>query len=180
MKRQTIIILTVIYLLTSCNRGDNYADKVKFNSNGDTLEVKKFYPSDSIKEIIFYQDNKPVNNIGFYPDGDTIKVPYVVYTKQDSNMFIFIPSKLNICSYDMMFGIDSALAVNQTQLDKFNKLTDSLHAASRELTSSIDIKLNQEILKFGVSKGILRCKMDTGCKVFKFYPFDLNNNKNYR
>ena len=148
----------------------------------------KCYSSDRIKEIIFYRDNKPVSNIGFNPDGDTIKVPYAFYNKQDNNVFIFIPIKLNICNYEILFPLDSATSTDQNKIDEFNRLTDSIINAVANSKKSMDIEFNPAIIKYGITIGVLKCKMDSGCNTFKYYPFDLTRKfdpilkiwKNYR
>ena len=117
------IILTIIFLLSSCKFGKQ-TDKVKFASNGDTLEVIKCYPSDRTKEIIYYNNNKPTGNIGFNPDGDTIKFPNAFYSGQDNKVFIFIPIKLNICNYEIIFAVDSATHSDQKKwISLINLLT---------------------------------------------------------
>lgn len=176
IKRQ-FFCLTVSIVLAACSSSDKKtASGIKLDSNGDTLEIVKYYPTYSIKEIIYYKKNRPVSNIGFYLDGDTIMKPYAVLNKQDYNMFVFIPYNLNITSYDIIFGVDSGVV--DEQLDKFYKLTDSLHNSLRHLTKSTDVKLDTALINFGVSKGVLKCKMDTAGKVYKYWGFDLNN-KNY-
>lgn len=103
-----------------------------------------------------------------------------MFTKEDNNMFIFIPKSLNICSWELLFGLDSAFVADtdQSTINKFHKLVDSLVNTSNNLQTSIDLILDTAIIKFGVAKGVLKCQMDSGCKVFKYYPFDLNK-KNY-
>jgi hypothetical protein len=171
-----LIILTLTAMIASCDTVDKKVDNIKLDSNGDTLEIVKHYPTDTIKEIVYYQKNRPVCNVGFYLEGDTITKPYAVFSKQDNNMFIFIPYNLKIESYDLIFGLDSGVV--DAQIDRFHKLTDSLHQSLRHLTKSIDIKLDTAVINFGVSKGVLKCKMDTAGKVYKYWGFDLNN-KNY-
>ncbi len=141
MTPRQFTMLTIYFLLASCSKVDKQALKVTLNSNGDTLAVVKSYPSDSIKEITYYTGNRPTSNIGFYKDGDTIKFPNVVFTKEDNNMFIFIPRALNICSWELFFGLDSAFVANTDQptINKFHKLVDSLINTSNNLKTSIDL-----------------------------------------
>lgn len=167
-------ILTIIYLLSSCTRFDKQVDTINLNSNGDTLEVIRKYHSGNTKEIIYYLKNKPARNIGFYLNNDTLKLPNVIFTKQDNLMFVFIPSELNICSYDLIFATDSAIEADEIRYNTFHKLADTLHTTLRNLKTSITIKLDNDITNFGLSKGILKCRMDSGCNVFKYYPFDIN------
>ena len=173
-----LIILTLTAIIASCATVDKKVDNIKLDSNGDTLEIIKYYATDSIKEIIYYKNNRPVSNIGFYLDGDTIKKPYVVYSKLDNNMFVFIPYSKRISSYDLIFGVDSAFAADEKRMDKYHILIDSFHEKMRDLTKSTTITLDSAMVNFGVSKGVLKCKMDTAGQVYKYWGFDLYN-KNY-
>ena len=173
-----LIILTLTAIIASCATFDKKVDNIKLDSNGDTLEIVKYYHTDSIKEIIYYQNNRPVSNIGFYLDGDTIKKPYVVYSKLDNNMFVFIPYNKRISSYDVIFGVDSAFAADGKCTDKYHKLISGFHKKMRDLNKSTNITLDTAIINLGISKGVLKCKMDTAGQVYKYWGFDLYN-KNY-
>ena len=168
--------MTIFIIFASCSSNDKNTIRIKLDSNGDTLKIIKYYSTDSIKEIVYYQKNRPVSNVGFNINGDTIKKPYTLFNKKDYNMFVFIPYNLNINSYDLFFGVDSGVV--DDKLDRFHKLTDSLHNSLRHLTKSVDVKLDTALINFGVSKGVLKCKMDSAGKVYKYWGFDLNN-KNY-
>lgn len=168
-----LFILTAI--IVSCDNAEKKVDIIKLDSNDDTLEVIKHYPTGDVKEIVYYHDNMPVDNIGFYLDGDTIKKPYAVYSKLDNNLFVFIPYNKWIHSYDLIFGVDSAFAVEQTRMDKFHELLDGFHEKMRNLNSSVNVKLDTAVINLGISKGVLKCKIDTVGEVYKYWGFDLNS-----
>ena len=170
-----LIILTLAIIVASCASDDKKVDNIKLDPNGDTLEIVKYYPTDSIKEIIYYQNNRPAINIGFYLDGDTIKRPHVVYSKLDNSMFVFIPYNKRIYSYNIFFVADSAFTADKKRMDKYHKLIDGFREKMRDLKRSTNIILDTAIINFGVSKGVLQCKMDTAGQVYKYWVFDLYN-----
>ena len=164
MKRQLIILMSY-FLLPSCN---NHIENIKFDTNGDTLEVVNNYPSKRIKEIVYYKNNRPADNIGFYENGDTIKRLTVVYTKEDSSLFAFIPLR-NAKSYDIYIGIDSG-ENSETKLAVLHNLTDKLN----HLNSSTTFKLPLEFVYDRELKGVFKSKLDSAGKTTYIYqPFEI-------
>ena len=58
--------------------------------------------------------------------------------------------------------------------DKYHKLINGFHKKMRDLNKSTNITLDTAIINFGISKGVLSCKMDSAGQVYKYWAFDLN------
>jgi hypothetical protein len=162
-----LIILTLSIILASCNKISKQEGDIKLSSNGDTLEVIKRYNSDSIREIIYYNENRPSNNIGFYENGDTIKKLDVVYSKGDSTLFAFIPTH-KMKTYDILIGMDSIDFKSEAKLDLLHMTTDKL----KDLKSSTTFLLPTRFVYDGKLTGVFRCKnVSSGDTIFSYHPF---------
>ena len=88
---KTYVIPVFLLFIHSCQRQNSNPDVFR-DKNFDTLQIIKRYPSQSVREIIYYESNKPSRNIGFNEQGDTLKIPQVLYVKPDS-VFAYYPLK---------------------------------------------------------------------------------------
>lgn len=164
MKRHTII-LTILTCLFSCHRIDKKIQDIKLHSNGDTLVVTKRYRSDSVREIIYYNNNRPKYNIGLYQNGDTIKRLDVIYSKEDSLMFAFIPISNNK-TYDILIGIDSGTTSEKTE--RLYKATKNL----KDLRSSISFRIPFEFFTDSLLRGVFKCKNGSEKqRTYTYHPF---------
>ena len=166
MKRQ-LIILTTVYILSSCSNVAKQTDKIKLSTNGDTLEVIKCYPSDSIREIIYYNNNRPKSNIGFYENGDTIKKPDIVFVKSDTSIFAYIPKDSDIYFSSLLIGLDSAKWENPY----YRNIKDSTEKRLKKLKGSVYFKYNIELITDNEILGVFQCKMHSDTGTYKYYPF---------
>ncbi len=162
-----LYIFIISFILTSCNKHDNKTDMIKFNANGDTVEVIKKYPTDSIREIIYYQDNRPISNVGFYENGDTIKKPDIVFIKSDSSIFAYIPKDKNIFFSSLLFGLDSAKWENIY----YRTIKDSTENKLRKIKGSVYFKYNFALVTNNEILGVFQCKMESDSGSYKYYPF---------
>jgi len=172
MKRH-LTILTIFYILSSCSKVNKHSDKIRLSNNGDTIEVIKYYPSDSIREIIYYNNNRPKSNIGLYQNGDTIKRLDVTYSKEDSLLFAFIPISNNK-TYDILIGIDSG--ATEEKIDRLYDVTKKL----KNLKSSISFRVPFEFFSDSLLKGVFKCNNDSGKqRTYTYHPFIVRKT-NYR
>ena len=103
-----------ILLLYSCKTSTSSNPDIVLDNNSDTVIVIKHYSSDSIQEIISYENNRPKSNIGFTELGDTIDYPKCIYVKTSDSLFVFIPIN-KFQKIDLYFSFDSASAIKGTQ-----------------------------------------------------------------
>lgn len=163
--KMSIVLVVFLILATSCKR-NNSADEVTLNKNGDTVEVIKRYASKKIKEIVTYRNNKPVNNIGFYETGDTIKEPDVIFTPADSMLFAYLPRDKNIVSANIYLGMDSI----KWEQPYYLRIHDSICEKLTNLNRSVTFRLRSELLTDGEFVGVFDCKIgSTGASTF--FPF---------
>lgn len=163
------IQLSFIVLLATiaCTNTKQNSNDVTFNKNGDTVEVITRYPSNKVKEIISYRNNKPFANIGFYENGDTIKEPNTIFIEADSTVFAYLPLNQHISSANIYLGMDSI----KWEQPYYLKIHESVTAPLVNLKRSVTFRLRYELITDGELVGVFACTMDTGHHVIKNFQF---------
>ena len=111
---RTLSKIFILLFLYSCKISTNSNPDIVLDSNSDTVKVIKRYSSDSIREIITYENNRPKSNIGFSELGDTIAYPKCTYVKTSDSLFVFIPIN-KFQNIDLYFRFDSASGLTGKQ-----------------------------------------------------------------
>jgi hypothetical protein len=167
-----LFILTSLFLFVSCRQVNQSSDGIKLSDKGDTLEIIKKYPSSKIKTIIYYNDNIPFKNIGFYENGDTIKSPRVVFVPADSSLFAFIPIKKGF-TYDILLGLDSIKYTDTYYQNILKEVCSKLE----HLKTSTSFRLRYELVSDSMLKGVFKYIDSTDINApFKYYPFETKIN----
>ena len=165
---KTLLNIVILILLTFCGSKQKISDYIKLDINGDTVEVIKKYPSGHVREIVYYKDNVAFSNIGFYENGDSIRNLDVTKFINDSLLFAFVPIRMNIQSYEIVFGADS----ESFKDPKVQKVLTEFSGKLQDLKVSTLFRYNRILGFDGTIKGVFRCGMDTGTGIFyDIYPF---------
>jgi len=124
------------------------------------VKVIKRYSSDSIREIITYENNRPKSNIGFTELGDTIDYPTCTYVKTSDSLFVFIPIN-RFQKIDIYFRFDSTSAANGREPG----------LTMKDFRSSAMLPISPKMYKdTNLIAGAVYC-YDSLIKMHKFFPF---------
>lgn len=162
-----LILFLMLFVFITCTNTKQNSDDITLNKNGDTVELILRYPSNKLKEIVSYRNNKPFANIGFYENGDTIKQPTSVFIESDSTIFAYIPLNQHISSANIYLGMDSI----KWEQPYYLKIHESVTAPLVNLKRSVTFRLRYELVTDGELVGVFACLMDTGQNAIKNFQF---------
>ncbi len=150
--------LRLIFIFNSCRQEVNSSVDIKIDSNSDTMEIIKRYPSKTLREIVIYKNNKATSNIGLNEQGDTLKHPQPIYIKSTDSLFVYIPTKYQYAI--LMFDSDSTNII----MGKPKYRTEPLrHSILVGVNSKMYTDNNQ-------MKGAIKC-WDSTDKFFRYFAF---------
>ena len=89
MTTRILILITVIS--TSCTNSIKNDRALSLNKNSDTSLMSLQHGS--VKQIIFYRDNKPISSVAVTPNGNTTKYPQTFVLNSNYSLLAFIPQK---------------------------------------------------------------------------------------
>jgi hypothetical protein len=167
MQIRILIILTFGLLALSCQRQQENSITAKLDDNSDTTEIIKKYSSVKVKEIVYYKNNKPFKNVGFFENGNTIKYPSVIFIEPEDKLFIFIPMHQKI-AYEILIGMDSAKAEDTA----YDKILADFKKSLGDLKTSRLVPVPNDLVLDSHLVGVFKCKVDTTGETFYYYvPF---------
>jgi hypothetical protein len=157
----------IALILFSCGHSNQENPDILLGNNSDTLQVTRGYAKNAIQEIIYYENNKPIRNIGLVK-GDTLDFPSVIFPTNGDSLFIFYPLN-KFRDGIIIFGLDSARALMGGWGDLFSIYCNS--SSMLKIVSEMRIKKNRIF-------GAFKCKNPNGS--FEFWPFDSDYKNNHR
>ena len=132
------LVLTIIIVLNSCGDTKENSNLV-IGDNSDTIQVTKDFPTIEFKEIIYYKKNKPDKYIAIRKNGDTLIIPSLFKSENETRILAFIPPYKNRLPQAILIANSNKTGKNYTEF-----LVDSLEHTF-EFKISTDMIINDTI-----------------------------------
>ena len=150
-----------MFSFISCTQ-DTIPDIKLDEDTGDTLQVLKRYPSTKPKELLLYKYNLPFGSWGFSEKGDTLKIPRVMYVKNNHTLFLYIPIQENYSRVALLF--------EKTATSE--KSFDSTLTIEARIIKSMDIPVTEKMIHGNNIRGFIKT-MSLDEKTITYWPFKL-------
>ncbi|MDP1800674.1 MAG: hypothetical protein Q8L81_04940 [Bacteroidota bacterium] len=157
------ILILIIVSLISCNNNNKNVEFVLDDDTGDTIKYIKRYPTQKIKELILYEKNVPIFNLGFNEKGDTLKIPRIIYVKANRTLFLYIPIQNLYSKTEVLFE----------NTDPAQKNIDETLTITLNYIGSMDIPIVERMIKAKQINGFIKTTSKDKKNV-DMWPFRIN------